>query len=426
MIDEENQTLASQEVDALREHKQTTCCIVGGGPAGVVLSLLLARQGIDVTLLESHGDFDRQFRGDSLYPTVLEILAELNLAERIQEIPHTKMERIPIETPQGGFTPIDMRYIRSRYPYIMMVPQVSFLSFLVTEASRYPNFHLVMNATARELCEEGGHVRGVRYRTPEGWYEVHAALTVGADGRFSKVRSLAQIPLHTTPVSIDTIWFRLPRQQGDPEAAFGRVVQDQMVAMLLRTDHWQIAYNIPKGSYAQLRAQGLPEFRRSVSTIMPILTERMEQITEWKQLSLLAVEAGGVSRWYRPGLLLIGDAAHVMSPALGVGVNFAIQDAVVAANVLTRPLQSAQKQGHALPLRPLAEIQLRRRVPIGLIQTLQKAEGIKINLGVLKRLPGYQQLQKVALDLVSRFITRIAALGLWRIHVRHRQPLTHM
>jgi 2-polyprenyl-6-methoxyphenol hydroxylase-like FAD-dependent oxidoreductase len=345
---EERMTLAPQPSEALRESKHTTCCIVGAGPAGAVLALLLARQGIDVTLLQGHGDFDRQFRGDSIYPTVLEMMADLGLSEGLHKLPHTKLDRIPIETAQGEVTPINMRYIKSPYPYIMLVPQADFLQFVVTEANRYPNFHLILNAPVRELLETEGRVRGVRYRAPDGWYEVHAELTVGADGRFSKVRSLARIPLHSIPASMDNIWFRLPRQPGDPQASFGRMTSKTMVAMLMRTDHWQITCNIPKGSYPDVRAQGLPAFRRLVVEVMPILAQRMEEITEWNQLSLLSVEMGHVSRWYRPGLLLIGDAAHIMSPALGAGINLAIQDAIVAANVLTHPLQRVQQQGQAL------------------------------------------------------------------------------
>ncbi len=423
---EEQYTLTSKASEASRECTYTTCCIVGAGPAGAILALLLARQGIEVTLLESHGDFDRQFRGDSIYPTVMEMMADLGLSEGLHAIPHTKIDRIPIEMEQGELTPINMRYIKSQYPYIMLVPQVDFLEFITAEASRYPNFRLVMNAPVRELLEEDGCIRGVRYRAPDGWYEVRANLTVGADGRFSKVRSLAHIPVHRTEAAMDNIWFRLPRQPGDPEASFGRMTSKTMVAMLMRTDHWQITCNIAKGSYAHIRAQGLPAFRRFITEVIPILEERMEQITEWNQLSLLSVEMGHISCWYRPGLLLIGDAAHIISPSLGAGINLAIQDAIVAANVLTHPLQRVQQHGQALPLRTLAEVQLRRFIPMSLMLRIQRTTSGKQGVSFLKESVGplfakYPILQRTLLHMISPVMTRVVTLGIWRTRVRYRQ-----
>ncbi|MBA2679509.1 MAG: FAD-dependent oxidoreductase [Ktedonobacteraceae bacterium] len=409
------QTTAQDTPLDIRSTVETTCCVVGGGPAGAVLALLLARQGIKVTLLESHADFDRDFRGDSLYPTVLEIMSEIGLAEQLHELPHTKMMRIPIETEQGEIRLIDMHLLRSPYAYIMMVAQASFLEFITQEASHYPNFRIVMSANVRQLIEQDGRVCGVRYRAHDGWHEIRSALTVGADGRFSKVRDLAKLELKSTPVPMDTVWFRLPRQEGDPESSFGRMVKGNMVAMLIRTDHWQGTINIQKGSYSQLKTQGLPALRARIARIVPEFTERLELLQDWKQLSPLSIESGHVEHWHRPGLLLIGDAAHVMSPALGVGVNFAIQDAVVAANVLTDPLKAWQEHSRPIAERFLAEVQRRRSIPTKLMQAIQNSESNAVGGARIKKL--------FDLTLVRRLITRLAAIGIWRIHVRYRKAV---
>jgi len=345
----------------VREVHETSCCIVGAGPGGAVLALLLARSGIPVVLLEAHKDFDREFRGDTIHPSVMEILDEIGLAEPLHRLRHTKVYGPTIQAANGPFSPVDLRRLKTRFPYIMLIPQARFLEFITEEAKKYPQFGLVMRANVQWLIEEGGVVRGVRYLGPDGWHEVRARVTVGADGRFSFVRHLAGFePIKTSP-PMDVLWFRLPRLPEEPEAAggaLGGLGRGRIFIALDRDDYWQAGYVFPKGHYQELRAQGLEALRRSIVEIEPRFAKHVEHLTDWHQLSLLSVESSRCPRWYKPGLLLIGDAAHVMSPVGGVGINYAIQDAVVAANVLAGPLKAGR-----VTLADLAEVQRQREWP---------------------------------------------------------------
>lgn len=344
----------------------TDCCIVGGGPGGVVLALLLARQGISVILLEAHKDFDRDFRGDTIHPSVMEIMEELGLSAALLELPHAKMRQISIQTPQHTVTLADFSHLKTHYPYITMLPQVKFLEFITQEAKKYPSFHLVMGANVQELITENGVIQGVRYRGGGGWHEVRAILTVGADGRHSRLRHLGEFESIETSPPMDILWFRLPRQPEDPEGGMGRFGQGHIIAMLDRGDEWQVAYVIPKGRYQKLRAAGLEELKKSIVEVVPEFQQRIPNLHDWSQVAFLSVESSRVKRWYHPGLLLIGDAAHVMSPVGGVGINYAIQDAVVAANVLSKPLKNRQVQ-----LSDLAKVQRQRELPTRIIQAFQ-------------------------------------------------------
>src|SRR5712691_11575415 len=346
--------------------EQTTCCIVGSGPAGAVLALLLARKGIPVMLLEEHMNFDRDFRGDTIHPSIMQIMDQLGLADKLLAIPHTQVDMLSVQSGDQTLKLADLRKLRTRFPYIAMIPQVQFLDFITTEAKAYPNFQLVMGARVEKLIEEDGYTHGVQYRGQDGWHEVRATLTVAADGRFSRVRKLAGFEPIKTAQAMDILWFRLPWKPGDSRESTGRLGSGHILVILNRADYWQMGYIIPKGGYQKLRAAGMPAFQQEVAGLLPEWADRLDTIQEWKQVSVLSVESSRLPRWYRPGLLLIGDAAHVMSPVGGVGINYAIQDAVVAANVLSEPLKAGK-----IRLRDLAEVQRQREWPTRIIQGFQ-------------------------------------------------------
>ena len=390
--------------DEVRDAKRTTCCVVGGGPGGAVLALLLARKGVDVTLLEAHPDFDREFRGDTIHPSVMEIMDQLGLADRLLELRHSKVSSFTIQTADGPFTPADLSRLKTKFPYITIMPQTSFLEFIVGEAKKYSSFRLVMGARVRELVEEDGAVRGVHYEGEGGRHEVRAALTVGADGRGSRVRRLAGIePVKTSP-PMDVLWFKLPREPGDPEGVVGRFGRGHIAVMLDRDDHWQAGYVIPKGSFPELRHEGIGELKRQFAELIPEFSSRVEQLTDWRQVSLLSVESSRCPTWHKPGLLLIGDAAHVMSPVAGVGINYAVQDAVAAANILAGPLRESQERLVNLDEGHLAAVQRRRELPTRVIQAFQA----QIQRGVLA--PALRSSEPFSPPLLLRLLPKIPVL----------------
>ncbi len=392
--------MADNAAEPVRDVKQTGCCIVGGGPAGMVLALLLARQGIDTTLLEMHNDFDRDFRGDTIHPSTLEIMDQLGLADRLLQLPHGAIHSLQVVTPEGTTTLADLRRLKTRFPYVMMLPQAKFLDFLAQEARVYPQFHLLLGANVQRLVQEQGEVRGVRYRgADDGWHEVRAPLTVAADGRFSKVRSLVGLePVKTAP-PIDAVWFRLPRRADDAASEGSFYIREGHFAVALnRGDQWQIAYVILKGSFAQVRQAGIEAFRRILAGLLPWAADRLDQLHDWHDVAVLSVESSRLKQWYQPGLLLIGDAAHVMSPVGGVGINYAIQDAVETANLLGDSLRKGQVR-----VEELAAVQQRREWPVRVIQRFQSFMQDRLAAPALQNKP-------FRLPLVLRVLLRLPVL----------------
>lgn len=408
---ETNQTSQPHEVIDVQ---QVDCCIVGGGPGGAVLALLLARQGISVMLLESHRDFDRDFRGDTLQPSTMEIMAELGLADRLLEIPHTKLKSVAVRALDGSvvLSP-SFDHLNTRYPYVTVMPQARFLEFIVAEAKQYPNFQLMLGANVQELVEEAGVVQGVRYRGQGGWHEVRAKVTIAADGRNSRLREMAGLEAIQTATPMDVLWFRLPRLPEDGEGLNGRMGRGRMVVLLDRGEQWQIAYTIAKGGYQQVRSAGLETLRQNITEILPEFGERVQQLQDWHQIAFLAVESSHVRRWYRPGLLLIGDAAHVMSPIGGVGINYAIQDAVVAANVLSQPLKTGQVQ-----TRDLAAVQRQRQLPTRFIQTFQSLIQQRLIKSALDENQTVTPPAVLQFPLARNLLARVIGFGLFPVHVK--------
>jgi 2-polyprenyl-6-methoxyphenol hydroxylase-like FAD-dependent oxidoreductase len=346
---------------------ETTCAIVGGGPAGLMLGLLLARQGVRVTVLESHPDFDRDFRGDTVHPATLEVLDQLGLADELLKIPHGEIHTMMFHSPAGPVTLMKAGLVQTKFPFVAMLPQAQFLDFVAAQAKKYPSFELILTANVQRLVEENGQVRGVRYRDHQNnWHEVRAILTVAADGRFSKIRQLAGIELIKTAPPMDVLWFRLPRRSDDPSEAAGYIGNGRLAILLNRSDQWQIGFVIPKGGYAELKASGIEVVRNAMTQLVPWLADRVGELKDWRAVSVLSVESSRAKCWHKPGLLLIGDAAHVMSPVGGVGINFAIQDAVEASNQLGPLL----KQG-AVPEEHLSQFQRSREWVTKLAQAAQ-------------------------------------------------------
>jgi 2-polyprenyl-6-methoxyphenol hydroxylase-like FAD-dependent oxidoreductase len=345
---------------------RVTCCIVGGGPAGVMLGFLLARAGVEVLVLEKHKDFFRDFRGDTIHPSTLELMYELNLLEEFLRQPHQELREIKAyfgsqEVHVGDFT-----HLPTHCKFIAFMPQWDFLNFLCRQAQRFPQFRLRLEAEVTGLILEGGRVSGVKARTPEGPLEVRADLVVGADGRSSIVRECAGLEVVDLGAPIDVLWFRLAKQAGDPPQAFGFVNAGQFMVLIDRAEYWQCAYVIRKGSFDQKRQRGLEAFREDIARCAPFLAGRVGEIKQWDDVRFLNVKVDHLRQWYREGLICIGDAAHAMSPVGGVGINLAIQDAVAAANLLGPKLLA-----HTLQARDLEAVQRRRERPARLTQRLQ-------------------------------------------------------
>ena len=397
---------------------ETDLCIVGGGPAGMVAGLLFARAGVRVTVIEKHGDFLRDFRGDTVHPSTLRIFHELGLLERLLERPHDKVRSV------GGLvggTPVelaDLSRFDPRWNFIAMMPQWEFLDFVSVEARRYPNFTLHMNAEGIGLVEKVGRVAAVRLRRDGAEETVAARLVIAADGRHSLLRGLGGMKVRDLGAPMDVFWFRLPKQRMDQNDTTGVFAAGRIIALIDRGDYWQCAYVFPKGMAEEIRAAGLDSFRAEIAGVAPVVAEAVAAIASWDEVKLLAVSLDRLETWHRPGLLVIGDAAHAMSPVGGVGINVAIQDAVAAANILAGPMAAG-----ADPDPLLARVEKRRLPAVRVTQGFQKAVQNRIISRLLMRrnAPFKPPLPVRLLDryrFLRRFPAALIGFGFRPEHVR--------
>jgi 2-polyprenyl-6-methoxyphenol hydroxylase-like FAD-dependent oxidoreductase len=393
------------------------CVVVGGGPAGMMAGYLLARAGVDVTVLEKHADFFRDFRGDTVHPSTLEILHELGVLDDFLKVPHTKVRKLTGQIGTTTLTLGDFTHLPTYTKFLVLMPQWDFLNFLAEKARRYPSFHLEMSAEVTDLVFDGDRVAGVRTKTQRGPREIRADLVIAADGRDSHVRESAGLETIDFGSPMDALWLRLSKRPGDPDQLFGRIDFGRVFVMLDRGDYWQCALVIAKGAFDALKRRGIETFRADLVEMNPFLDERVGEIRSWDDVKLLTVQVNRLRKWYREGLLCIGDAAHAMSPIGGIGINLAIQDAVAAANVL---IPEFRKNA---PISPdvLRKVQERRELPTRLTQRVQ----LVIQNNVITRVLGTKGRMKPplvvrllgALPYLQRLPARLVGLGYRREHI---------
>jgi 2-polyprenyl-6-methoxyphenol hydroxylase-like FAD-dependent oxidoreductase len=349
------------------EQISTTCVIAGGGPAGMMLGYLLARAGVDVTVLEKHQDFLRDFRGDTVHPSTFQLMHELGLLEKFLALPHSRIRYAGIDIGGAHYTVGDFSRLPTACKFLGLMPQWDLLDFLKQEASAFPHFHLLMQTEAKDLLIQGGRIAGVLATSPNGNVDIRAGLTIAADGRTSVLRDKSGLKLTGLGAPFDVLWLRLPFKDDDPVDLIGRIAAGQLFVMIYRTDYWQCAYLIPKGGFDQIRAEGLSKFRERLKAVAGFAAGRVDEtIRDFDQVKLLTVTVNRLDTWARPGLLCIGDAAHAMSPIGGVGINLAIQDAVASANILAPVLRKGTASFGVLK-----RVQRRRQFPTRVIQAFQ-------------------------------------------------------
>ena len=393
------------------------CLIAGCGPAGAMLGLMLARAGGRVVVFEKHADFFRDFRGDTIHPSTLEILDQLGLADGFLALPHSEISDVEGSSAAGQGIAFTFRRLRTKFPFIAFIPQWDFLRFITAEAQKYRSFTLLMSAEVTDLLIEDGIVRGVRYQAGGRSSEMRAPLVVGTDGRASRTREAAALPIVSTSPLMDVLWFRLSKKSTEPDILGARFGAGQLAVLIDRREYWQVAYVIPKGEGDRVRARGLEEFRAQVGRLIPAMADRVAELTDWNQIKLLTVKSDRLTRWHRPGYLAIGDAAHAMSPIGGIGINIAIHDAVAAANILWEPLYR-----HCVGESDLERVQQERETPVRIVQAGQtfiqnRLIGRILNASAAPTIPSFLRVLlriPVLRDLPPRFV----AFGVGRPHVQ--------
>ncbi|MBV8089936.1 MAG: FAD-dependent oxidoreductase [Alphaproteobacteria bacterium] len=395
----------------------TQCCIAGGGPAGMMLGFLLARSGVDVVVLEKHADFFRDFRGDTVHPSTLEVMWELGLIDEFLKLPHQKVETLTGQVGAEHIKMVDFRHLPTHCKFIAVMPQWDFLNFLAQQAKRYKTFDLRMTAEATDLVEEGGRITGLHAKTPDGMLTIRAPLVVGCDGRHSTVREKAGFASEDYGAPMDVLWFRMARKSSDSTDSFGHIEAGRLMVMLDRGDYWQCAYVIPKGEIERVKSEGLGAFRNRIVEMSPFLADRVGELKSWDDVKLLSVTVDRLRKWWRPGLICIGDAAHAMSPIGGVGINMAVQDAVAAASRLAGPLRSGKLRDD-----DLQAIQERRTLPVRFTQWLQLTIQKRIISRVLesRRRPKPPLFFKLfgIFPVLRRIPARLIGIGIRPEHVR--------